>query len=106
MRDFQYVRQHYGVPACLGRRVIANGEPGVIVEDRGHYIGVNLDKHRPGHVGNYHPTDRIQYLDEIGKIRPMTRSQKRYLRWLEYRDWFQSFRDFLSWDADKERSWN
>lgn len=30
-----YVRNHYGVPAEVGRRVIANGEPGVIIADRG-----------------------------------------------------------------------
>ena len=37
-----YVRRHYDVPAEIGRRVIANGEPGVIMADRGHYIGCLL----------------------------------------------------------------
>jgi len=102
---FEYVKDHYGVPACIGRRVIAYGEPGIIVEDRGHYIGVNLDKDKPGVVGNYHPTDQIQYLD-LGKVRKLTKSQKRYKRFLEYGDSFQSFREFLNWDSDPSRSWN
>jgi hypothetical protein len=101
----EYVRQHYGVPACIGRRVIACGEPGIIAEDRGHYIGVNLDKDKPGVIGNYHPTHQIEYLD-MGKVRKMTKSQQRYKRWLEYGDGFDSFREFLGWDADPEHSWN
>ncbi|MBB4055112.1 hypothetical protein FHY08_001044 [Pseudomonas koreensis] len=32
----EYVRQHYQVPAEIGRRVIAYGKPGVILADRGH----------------------------------------------------------------------
>jgi hypothetical protein len=42
-QDCAYVHQHYRVPAEIGRRVIANGEPGVLLTDRGHYIGVVLD---------------------------------------------------------------
>lgn len=38
-----YVRCHYDVPAEVGRRVIGNGEPGIIMADCGHYIGVILD---------------------------------------------------------------
>ena len=56
-----YVRNHYGVPAEIGRRVIAYGKPGIIVEDRGHYIGVALDDDKKVRVGNYHPTDGIVY---------------------------------------------
>lgn len=59
----QYVRDHYGVPAEIGRRVLAYGKPGVIAEDRGHYIGVNLDGDKPGTVRNYHPTDGVEYLE-------------------------------------------
>ncbi len=36
----------------------------------------------------------------------LTRSQKRYKRFLEYGDGFNSFIEFCRWDADKERSWN
>ena len=29
--DCEYVRKYYGVPACIGRRVICYGKPGIIV---------------------------------------------------------------------------
>jgi hypothetical protein len=51
----EYVRQHYNVPAEVGRRVIANGEPGVIMANRGHYIGVILDSDPKKRIRNYHP---------------------------------------------------
>jgi hypothetical protein len=54
----EYVRQYYGVPACIGRRVMVYSKPGIIAEDRGNYIGVNLDTDKPGRVSNYHPTDK------------------------------------------------
>lgn len=82
MPDFQYVRDYYGVPAQLGRRVVVYGRPGVIAADRGHYIGVNFDADKPGVIRNAHPTDRVEY-GEMGQIRPMTRSQRRYEAFLE-----------------------
>ncbi len=77
----EYVREYYGVPAEIGRRVVVGGKPGIIAEDRGHYIGVNLDQDKPGVVCNVHPTDDVEYL-EIGVIRKMTRSQQRYRDYL------------------------
>lgn len=91
----EYVRKYYGVPACIGRRVVCYGQSGIITEDRGNYIGVTLDIDKPGRVGNYHPTDGIEY-GEMGEVRKMTRSQARYKRFLEGGDCFKSFRDFLS----------
>lgn len=102
----EYVQKYYGVPACIGRRVIAYGKPGIIAGDRGHYIGILLDSDKPGHVNNYHPTDGIEYLDEMGKVRKPSRYQARYQRFLEYGDGFDSFLDFCYWDAAPERSWN
>ncbi len=81
-RPLQYVRDYYGVPAELGRRVVVNGKPGVIALDRGHYIGVNFDDDKPGDVRNVHPTDGVVY-GEMGLIRPMTRSQLRYAQFLD-----------------------
>ena len=46
--DYEYVREHYRVPACYGRRVTANGRAGVIARDEGHYIGVSFDDDKPG----------------------------------------------------------
>jgi len=94
MANCEYVRQYYGVNACVGRRVIAYGKPGVIAEDRGHYIGILLDCDKPGNVNNYHPVDGIEYLDEIGKVRPLTRSQRRY-REYKHADWFDG--SFTAW---------
>lgn len=100
-----YVRAHYHVPAEIGRRVTVNGQPGIIAKDEGHYIGVNFDKDKPGVISNCHPTWRVEYLG-MGLIRPMTRSQARYRRYLEYGDGFDSFVLFCRWDAAPERSWN
>lgn len=65
-----YVRRHYGVPAEIGRRVIANGEPGVIMADRGHYIGVVLDEDPKKRINNYHPTHEMQY-GEMAETLPL-----------------------------------
>jgi hypothetical protein len=75
-----YASTTYNVPADLGRRVTVNGKPGIIAEDRGHYIGVNFDTDQPGTISNCHPTWRVVYGD-MGSIRKPTRSQQRYI-WL------------------------
>lgn len=69
-----YVRRHYGVPAEIGRRVIANGEPGVIMADRGQYIGVILDSDPKKRIRNYHPTWEMQYGEMAEKL-PLKRYQ-------------------------------
>jgi hypothetical protein len=102
----EYVRNTYGVPACIGRKVAYKGRAGIISEDRGNYIGVTFDDEKPGKISNFHPqTEGIEYLG-MGNIRKMTKSQERYRRYLEYGDGFRNFRDFLFWDSDPERSWN
>ena len=97
----EYVQKHYGVPACVGRRVIHRGEPGIIAEDRGHYIGVNFDSDKPGVIMNVHPTDEVEYLG-MGKIRKMTKAQARYQRYLSIGDCFEDFRHFLAYETDIE----
>ncbi len=101
-----YAVEHYGVPACVGRRVCIAGKAGVIAEDRGHYIGVNFDADKPGVVYNAHPTWKVEYLG-IGPVRRMTRSQARYKRYLEYGEGFDSFLDYCKWDsyAFKKGEW-
>lgn len=78
----EYVRNYYGVPACISRRVKVHGESGIIVEDRGNYIGVNLDKDKPQRIKNYHPVDGVEYFG-MGKIRKLTRSQQNYQNFLK-----------------------
>ena len=77
----EYVSKYYGVPACIGRRVMVYGKPGIISEDRGNYIGVTLDTDKPGRVSNYHPTDQVEYLG-MGEVRKLTRSQQNYRNFL------------------------
>lgn len=101
----EYVRNYYGVPAEIGRRVTVSGLPGIIAEDRGAHIGVLFDTDKPGCVYPCHPTWKVEYLGK-GSVRQMTRSQARYKRFIEYGDCFDSFRDFLAWDACPDHSWN
>lgn len=101
----EYVKQFYGVPAEIGRRIVFRGRPGIIAEDRGHYIGVNFDNDKPGEIYNVHPTDEVEY-QGTGIIRKPSKSQQRYRRYLEYGDCFDSFLDYCRWDAAPERSWN
>ncbi|MGO4379658.1 hypothetical protein AB4Z19_15385 [Pseudoduganella sp. RAF19] len=101
----EYVREHYEVPAEIGRRVVINGKPGIIAADRGHYIGVNFDEDKPGVIANAHPTWEVVYGD-MGNVRKPGRHAARYQRWLEYGDCFDTFIDFCRWDAQPERSWN
>lgn len=101
----EYVRKIYGVPAKIGMRVTVHGKPGIIAEDRGHYIGVNFDSDKPGVVKNVHPTDGVEYLG-MGKIRKPSIARKRYERYLEYGSSFDSFLAFCRWDAERSRSWN
>ena len=102
---FEYIIRTYGVRPAIGRRVTVYGKPGVITEDRGHYIGVNFDSDDAGVVKSAHPTSEVRYLG-FGKIRTPSRSKRRYLRFLEYGDGFKTFLDFCRWDAMPERSWN
>lgn len=92
--NFQYVREYYGVPAEIGRRVVVGGKPGVIAEDRGHYIGVNFDADKPGIVRNCHPTCDVVY-GEMGQIRRATRAQRRYQDYLRVADCYEGFGHFL-----------
>lgn len=101
----EYVKQQYGVPATIGRRVVVSGKPGIIAADRGNYIGVNFDEDKPGVISNAHPTSEVQY-GEMGKVRKPSKGAARYQRWLEYGDGFDSFMHFCRWDAEPERSWN
>lgn len=101
----QYVKDYYRVPADIGRRVVVDGKAGIIVENRGNHIGVNFDSDKPCHVTPCHPTWRVEY-GEIGKARPISKSQQRYKRFQEYGDGFNSFIEFCYWDASPERSWN
>ncbi|BFM75165.1 TPA: hypothetical protein JI043_05715 [Acinetobacter baumannii] len=97
--SFEYINNTYGVNAELGRRVIADGKPGIITGTHNALIVVNLDEDKPGHKTYWHPTWNMQYLG-MGKIRKMTAGQKRYQEFLDA-DWFDG--NFAEWlGVDKE----
>jgi len=82
----------------MGRVIIAYGKRGVIVEDRGHHIGILLDTDKAGDVGIYHPVDGIEYLDQIEKPRKPKKSRQRYLDYQHDRDWFDgTFIEYCKW---------
>lgn len=98
----KYVRDYYGVPAEIGRRVTVYGKAGIIAADRGHYIGVNFDSDKPGRINNAHPVDGVEYLG-MGSIRPMTKSQERYQRYLDVAECWGSFLDFCYYDGKRQK---
>lgn len=90
----RYVRDYYGVPAEIGRRVTVGDRPGIITADRGAYIGVTFDDDKPTVISPCHPTSQVVY-GEMGTPRPLTRSQRRYLDYLEVADVFEDFGHYL-----------
>lgn len=92
--QFEYVRKHYGVPAEYGRRVTVDGEPGIIIKDCGAQIGVNFDARKSNSVACCHPTWRVEY-GGIEQPRKITRSQQRYMDYLDVADCFENFRGYL-----------
>jgi len=100
--SFEYINKSYGVNACVGRRVVIDGEPGIIVGTHGAYIVVNPDHLKPHQTANYHPTWCVEY-QGIGKVRKMTAGQKRYQEYLDA-DTCCTFAEWLGVDkASKER---
>ena len=59
-----YIRETYGVPAEIGRRVKYGATLGTIVGTDGVYLRIKLDGWND--VGNFHPTWNIDYLDGEG----------------------------------------
>lgn len=98
--NFEYVKQHYGVPAEFGRLVKVYGEPGIIAEDRGHYIGVNFDADKPGVILNAHPTSEVEYLG-MGKIRKPSRSAARFAEYWKRAECYDGFASWLGFDMPK-----
>lgn len=98
----EYVRQTYGVPAEIGRRVTVYGQPGIITADRGHYIGVTFDSDKPYVINNAHPTAEVVY-GEMSRPRKLTRSQRTYQEYLDVGDLYENFAHFLRTRAAQRR---
>jgi hypothetical protein len=99
----KYVRQYYSVPARIESHVTVSGKPGIIAEDRGHYIGVNFDADKPGVIRNVHPTFDVEYLG-MGEIRKLTAAQQRYRDYLDVSECFDGFLHFLKSRAAEKKS--
>jgi len=100
--SFEYINKSYGVNACIGRRVIVDGEAGVIVGANGAHIKVNFDNTKASDYSYCHPTWRVEYL-EMGNVRKLTAGQKRYQEYLKA-DCDESFAEWLGVDkASRER---
>lgn len=92
--SLEYVRDFYRVPASIGRRVTVYGKPGIISADRGHYIGVTFDTDKPYVIHNAHPVDGVEYGD-VGQLRALTTSQRRYRDYLDVADLYENFGHYL-----------
>ncbi|KKL24425.1 hypothetical protein LCGC14_2415450 [marine sediment metagenome] len=92
--SYEYVREYYGVPAEIGRRVEYRGRGGIIYKEGFNYVAINFDDMKPGKTLHIHPTDpSLEYLG-MGVLRKMTRSQKRYQSYIDS-DSDCSFAEFL-----------
>ena len=93
---FEYISEFYGINIKVGMDVIFNGERGVVSQDKGHYIGVNFDKDKPGVISNVHPIDDLLiFTGKTRKVRKMSRSQKNYQEYIRsesgvsFSDWMR-----------------
>ena len=93
MKAFEYIINYYGVPACIGRKVVCSERPGIIVEDKGQYLGVVFDDDKPNLIYPVHPTSNVEYKG-MGIVRKMTPSQKRYKDFLKL-DTSLTFKEYL-----------
>lgn len=60
--SFQYVRDHYGVPAARGVRITCDGESGTITASNGAHLIVRPDNAKYKNSRWYcHPTWRMTY---------------------------------------------
>lgn len=96
----EYVKEYYGVPCDIGRRILYHSDYGTIYKDGGNYTRVNFDKDKPGECVNIHPTDpALIYKDDFAELRipKFTRSQQRYQDYLHsaYYDAGDSFAVYL-----------
>lgn len=70
MAGMWQIRHNRGVPAKRGMRVIYRGgdspKGGRIMSARGGYLKILLDGDK--HTRSYHPTWKLDYLDEFGRV--------------------------------------
>lgn len=99
---FEYINNHYGVNAELGRDILFGDRKATIAKDLGNYIGVIFHDDAKAQVMPCHPTSEITYLDsftELKKLKPKCknpRSKQRYQDYLSASEWYGgSFFDYI-----------
>lgn len=98
MKEFEYIKNYYQVPAELGRDVIVDKRNGTITADKGNYIGVTFHDNISHGAYPCHPTSEVVYLDtftELSKFKlKNSRSKQRYNDYLKSESSL-SFREWL-----------
>lgn len=88
--SFEYIKNQYKVPAEMFREVIIDQRKGVIVEDKGHYIGVIFYDDKEKNISSCHPTWEVVYLETFNDKPPKIKNHKSKERYAH----------FLSLDSD------
>ena len=60
--SMKYIRKAYKVPAKRGGKILFNGNSGIIVGSKNHYLRVKLDGMK--HICSLHPTWDVEYIIE------------------------------------------
>lgn len=98
MKNFEYIKSYYNVPAELGRDVAIKGRLASITSDRGNYIGVTFHDDIKRRDLPCHPTSEVIYLDSFTNILKLRtknhRSKQRYLDYL-HSESSLSFKEWL-----------
>jgi hypothetical protein len=95
--DFKYIKEHYKVPAEIGREIVFSGKKGIISSDKGNYLGIFIYDEKEKGEQVAHPTWEMTYLDSFAKIpkQKNSRGKQRYAEWL-HDDGGHTFIQFLA----------
>lgn len=88
--EFEYIINHYKVPAEMFREVLMNGRKGVITEEKGNYIGVTFYDDEKLNTLPCHPTWKMEYLETFNYKPPKPKNLASK----------QRYRDYLALDSD------
>lgn len=86
MNEFEWINNHYGLDAYIGRDITVSGKKGTITEDKGNYIGVTFHDDKKFKSLPCHPTSEVIYLDTCTDVKTLRvknwRSKQRYSDYL------------------------
>jgi len=64
--EFEYIINYYKVPAEMHREIEFEDRKGIIVKDKGNYIGVQFYDDEKNTTHTLHPTYNMTYLESFG----------------------------------------